>query len=130
MTEIAKCQCGARAHLQGHVDDVDGEFVSIACYDGKCGWTSPWRRTEPEAIAAWNDLMRPRPVAEWDIFPVLHDLRLRHLSLGRVSLGPNNKWFASCFLTGEHSFGLSIDDARAWLVERVRAAGFDVKGGE
>src|SRR5690606_12367985 len=118
MSEIAKCQCGAEARLS---PPWSGRIRAV-CVNDECDIRGPRALSEAEAVARWNALMRPRPVAEWDIFPVLHDLRLRHLSLGRVSLGPKNKWFASCFLTGEHSFGLSIDDARAWLVERVRVA--------
>lgn len=124
MTEIAKCRCGARAHLQGHVDDVDGEFVSIACYDGKCGWTSPWRRTEAEAIAAWNALMRPRPVARWGSPGGVTYLYVGRAVLGYVLTSQSGSESAVCGITGEHFRGY---DARAWLEERVRAAGFDVE---
>src|SRR5690606_37604379 len=83
MSEIAKCRCGAR---DTGIDNDDG--WAVTCND--CGCRGPFVPTYEEAISAWNALMRPRPVARWDIFPVLHDLRLRHLSLGRVSLGPKD----------------------------------------
>ncbi len=123
MSEIAKCRCGIRD--TGVDSDYDG--WAVTCND--CGCRGPFVPTYEEAISAWNALMRPRPVAEWKAFVLGSDrgkLASGSLTLGEVS-GDGNHWVARCYLTDETRECANPWAARAWLEERVKAAGFDVE---
>jgi hypothetical protein len=117
-----KCACGAEAFVFDPRNYRDGG--SIAC--SSCDWESPWFATEPEAIAAWNAVMRPRPKVH-----VNHSAAF----VGGVMVG--------CITTdldlnrhGVHLFGESQDiggseaDCRAWLIVNLKVAGFDVRESE
>lgn len=46
--ELKACECGWKWPMES----VDGAHHYVACW--QCGRRGPWRRTESEAIAAWN----------------------------------------------------------------------------
>ena len=116
MSEIAKCRCGAR---DTGIDNDDG--WAVTCND--CGCRGPFVPTYEEAIAAWNALMRPRPVARWGSPGGVTYLYVGRAVLGYVLTNQSGGESAVCGITGEHFRGY---DARAWLEARVRAAGFEV----
>lgn len=127
MTELAKCRCVAAADLRGALNHVGSGF-RVSC--PACMLGGPWKPSEPEAIAAWNDLMRPRPVAEW-----VSGEHVQSLSLGSVDLGNVVRmatrvpaWKAWAAIAEQVSPPFPDPrPARAWLEERVRAQGFEVK---
>lgn len=73
MTEIAKCVCGSERRV---IPTMLGEF-RIAC--SGCGW-SVIQKTEAEAVAAWNAVMRPKRMT------VLRETDCRHGVLGQCDV--------------------------------------------
>jgi hypothetical protein len=96
--EIAKCVCGSERRV---IPTMLGEF-RVACSD--CGW-AVIQRTESEAVAAWNAVMRPRPV----VTVTLEDTGWTHFSVPDVF----------SFIIGDESAGNEV--------AKLTAAGFDVK---
>jgi hypothetical protein len=102
-----------------------GEF-RIACSD--CGW-AVIQKAEAEAIAAWNRVMRPRPVVT-----MVDDLSGGCMvEIGARNVGclvhqrhTDEGWVAADYMTNEQERG-TRNDARAWLIAKLKAAGFDVK---
>lgn len=123
MTTTIRCQCGHGANVR----DDGGEWC-VACRLG-CGAEGPRAPTEAAAIAAWEELMRPRPVAKWDESNNGAALWVGFLCLGRVVLVEGCGWDVLCTVTGERPYHAPLpheDSARAWLVVRVRSLGFEV----
>lgn len=120
MTELAKCRCGAAARLS---PPWSGRIRAV-CVNDECDIRGPRALSEVEAIAAWNALMRPRPVARWGAPAVVTNLYVGRAVLGYVLTSQSGGESAVCGITGEHFRGY---DARAWLEARVRAAGFEVQ---
>jgi hypothetical protein len=87
------------------------------------------RLTLAEAIAAWNALMRPRPVAEWQKrnWGRCDDLRVGALQLGWIAGDYAGFQAHDCLRDERSPLFPDLPSARAWLEERVRAAGIDVK---
>src|SRR5690606_14513707 len=113
MSEIAKCRCGA---LDTGIDNDDG--WDVTCND--CGCRGPFVPTYEEAIAAWNALMRPRPVAEWvpaqglrgdEPHGFVGSLRLGQVVLGHVSV--HGIVAARCHIDGKGQYFLDPDSASA-----------------
>lgn len=125
MSEIAKCRCGAEARLS---PPWSGRIRAV-CVNDECDIRGPRALSEVEAVARWNALMRPRPVAEWVAFVLGSDrgkFTCGKLWLGEVN-GVESHWVARCHLTDEFLECANPWAARAWLEERVRAAGFEVR---
>ena len=118
MSEIAKCRCGTDAEWQISTDGKVGRWCR------RCGIHGPWCDFEELMDAAWNSLMRPRPVARWGAPAVVTYLYVGRAVLGYVLTSQSGGESAVCGITGELFRGY---DARAWLEERVKAAGFDVR---
>lgn len=141
MTELAKCRCGATARITAdfavardpdvpesafgprHLIPVPDGHYEIEC-PGDCG-VYVWAPTLEKAAGRWNSLMRPRPVAEWGEAAFSEDLFVGDVSLGGVH--EDSAWCAVCLLDGGTFAAPNLSAARAWLIERVRAAGFDVE---
>lgn len=125
MTEIAKCRCGAEAEWQISTDGKVGRWCR------RCGIHGPWCDFEELMDAAWNSLMRPRPVAEWDP-PVDDPADEMRMFCGNAELGSyrelaEGEWETVCLVAGESRTLPDEPSARAWLEARVRAAGFEVR---
>lgn len=103
MTDICKCVCGAEARYMSGGPYSGGHVVCAGCT-----WEGPSAPTQSEAIAAWNRVMRPRPVVQ-----MFHHSK----AWGLASCRP----FSS--LTVHES---AVDDTSAELT----AAGFDVAESE
>lgn len=135
MTELTKCRCGAEAEWQISTDGKVGRWCR------RCGIHGPWCDSEELMDAAWNSLMRPRPVAEWVAAEGLRgdgphgfvgSLWLGQVALGYVSVHRAHgivDHAAQCHLDGKGEYFRDPNpaSARAWLEARVRAAGFDVR---
>lgn len=123
MTEIAKCRCGAEATLNSPCVRGEAPFTHFVDCE-RCGSSGPNEDSPAEAIAAWNALMRHRPVARWGAPGGATYLYVGRAVLGYVLTSQSGSESAVCGITGEHFRGY---DARAWLEARVRAAGFEVR---
>src|SRR5690606_19514646 len=105
----------------------------VVCTSAGCDARGPLQPTKADAGERWNDLMRPRPVASWSAEgSALHYLWTCGTALGYVQHGSVEGapvCHAVCGLTGEgRQFqGDDVPSARAWLEERVRAAGFEIR---
>lgn len=92
-----------------------------------------WRETV-EGYGEPRRAMRPRPVARWEWRSGTY---AQYLSCGHVDLGYVRRkrgcvppWVAYCAVTDEESGPMMLEDARAWLAERVSAEGFEAEGFE
>ena len=133
MSEIAKCRCGAEATLNSPCVRGEAPFTHFVDCE-RCGSSGPNEDSPAEAIAAWNDLMRPRPVAEWvpaqglrgdEPHGFVGSFRLGQVVLGHVSV--HGIVAARCHIDGKGQYFLDSASARAWLVTQVRAAGIEVR---
>jgi hypothetical protein len=111
------CACGETAKAKA---TLLGEF-RIGCSD--CGW-AVIKPTNAEAVEAWNRVMRPRPTVTFDG----HTARLFGNMIGEVYWRLDDY----CALTDacETSHTGAIGDCRAWLIEKLTAAGFEVRASE
>src|SRR5690606_22288024 len=116
MSEIAKCQCGAEARLS---PPWSGRIRAV-CVNDECDIRGPRALSEVEAVARWNALMRPRPVAEWVPAQGLRgdephwfvgSLRLGQVVLGHVSV--HGIVAARCHIDGKGQYFLGPDPASA-----------------
>lgn len=104
MAEIARCVCGADGVCS---DGSDGDYSVICSRTFEC-WCGPDCESESEAIAAWNRVMRPRPVV-------------------KVGLHAGTWGYRMCPLFGDMGFPPALLDA---VKEELTAAGFDVAESE
>ncbi len=127
MSEIAKCVCGSEAEAVKVRCDL-GVGHAVRCEE--CGWRCGPHEEKRFAIAAWSSVMRPRPkVREVKLAPdkgcYFHfDSRI----LGEVTNG-DWRWYAQCGAVihqGKDMHPVTYADCRAWLIDRLTKAGFDV----
>lgn len=123
MIELERCHCGGHAHRV-----LQGGRQWIECTAG-CGWRSLDSDVHYDSVAAWNAVMRPRPVAEEKETGVWLEL----LCLGAWWKDELGGWRVTCHVSTDISeaaerrgFGTK-DEARDWFIEKLRAVGFDVK---
>jgi hypothetical protein len=121
------CVCGAEA--KARLSQYDHFLVSCA-RDREC-WCGPDMPTEAEAVEAWNRVMRPRPVVTtFDDMNRGFMFELGARSIGALSQQRTTEdgWAAALYITSEQTRG-TRERCRAWLIEKLTAAGFDVKEG-
>lgn len=123
MSELAKCRCGAEARLS---PPWSGRIRAV-CVNDECDIRGPRALSEVEAIAAWNALMRPRPVAEWRVTGFME-----HLGIGKAVLLSllRDRGAFYCWSYIADTCGPAFtneQEAREWGADHLRGLGFDVK---
>jgi hypothetical protein len=124
VTEIAKCVCGAEARI--HQTNCENYYVTCNKDDVYC-WEGPVCPSESEAVAAWNGVMRARPV----LIEKRKDKFNSLFSFGPTAIGYTCGSRATFFRPppDEQHFidPCEPSNCRAWLIAKLTAAGFDVR---
>jgi hypothetical protein len=121
MTETAKCACGAEARI--HQTNCENYYVTCNKDDVYC-WEGPVCPSESEAVAAWNGVMRARPV----VTERVQIFGSSRFCLGKVCMGMVDNCGDPWALFDEVAFsGDTFAECRAWLIAKLTAAGFDVR---
>jgi hypothetical protein len=87
--------------------------------------------TESEAIAAWNGVMRARPVVTLDAPKREEGWMITYARMGHVEVGwvveRTDEYDAHCHWSHDELIERPESDCRAWLIAKLTAAGFDVR---
>jgi hypothetical protein len=119
------CACGASPHIH-----IEGSSARVVCWS--CNWTGPWRdkpNHAAEAVAAWNAVMRARPVAFIKQSHAFIDGSMVGCIVNTQDL---SGYYVYLFSRSYESDGARGDfgHCRAWLIAKLTAAGFEVKESE
>lgn len=121
MTEAkaVKCVCGTLPHAI----DLEDDGWQMRC--NGCYWQGPPCESESEAVAAWNAVMRPRPVVTEHRGKHADDWTCSGKTIAWVSGYDENP--VAVASDGETHRPGTREDCRAWLIAKLRTAGFDVR---
>jgi hypothetical protein len=113
------CVCGAEPLIRR-----SDSGVGIWCHS--CGWEGPHLDTEAEAVEAWNRVMTSRPVVTIGADGCARLGRSDVIGIAAQSVGGA---FANYYADNTHTSG-TREHCRAWLIEKLTAAGFEVRESE